>query len=132
MSGALKPVRARQEVIEAVSVWNIGSTGAHTKTSGVAGEGFDSVARTAAGSYTITHTRGVPVGPFLGYDVQIFRTATSAAALIPKNVLSAYTAETAAAAATGKYETWDAATPTKTELSSGDKVVITARWLKTS
>lgn len=124
-------VRAFDEVLEAVSSWDIGATGAHTKTASVPGTLFSSVTRTAAGKYTVNFTNGVPKGPFLGLEVEIHR-AVDAAPLLPRQSVSTYTSETAATPATVKYETWNVANaPVQTELASGDTVKIRARWLKT-
>ena len=125
------PMLCWDEVRTAISQWTIGASGAHTKTTSIPGTMFTGVARTAAGKYTVTFARGVPVGPFLGLDVTV---ASAADTEGPRArwTLGTYTAETAAAAATVKYEAWDIdETATQIEIASGDIVTLTARWLKT-
>lgn len=124
------PMRCQDEVLTIISSWDIGASGAHTKTANIPGTGFASVARTAAGKYTVTFARGVPIGPFLDLHIEHYP-AVDAQPLDAHPKLSTFTAETAAAQATVKYETWDNDTTAQTELANGDKVVITARWLKT-
>lgn len=119
-----------EEYIVYTSKWDIGASGAHTKVTGIPGTGFTGVARTAAGKYTITFTRSVPVGGLV--DLQITHwPAVDAANLNPRPSKAGYTAETASAAATALYETWDNDTTAQTELASGDQVTITAVFLKT-
>lgn len=128
---AVSPIRCFDEVLTAVSQWTIGAAGAHTKTTGIPGTLFAGVARTAAGKYTVTFARGVPVGPFLGLDITVAK-AVDTEGTPARWTLGTYTAETAAAAATVKYEAWDVdETATQIELASGDIVTLTARWLKT-
>jgi len=124
------PERCEDEYLDMVSKWDIGASGAHTKVSGVPGTGFASVAETAAGKYTITFTRGVPLGGLVDL-VLTHWPAVDAANLNLRPSKSGYTAETATAAATMKYEAWDNDTTAQTELASGDQVTITARFLKT-
>lgn len=120
--------RCMDEVISSVSKWTVGASGAHTKTTGCPGTGVSGVARDAAGKYTMTFQRGVPVGPFLGIQGQVFVAADAAPFIIRP---TAYTAETAAAAATLTFEAWDAATPSQAEITNGATVVYTCRWYKT-
>lgn len=123
-------MKGYDEVVELVSKWDIGSTGAHTKVSYVPGTGFASVARTAAGKYTVTFARGLPLGPMVDC-VLTHWAAADAANLNLRPTVGGYTAETSAAAATMLYEAWDNDTTAKTELASGDQVSITCRFLKT-
>ncbi len=118
------------EVLEFVSSWEIGASGAHTKTTGIPGTGFTGVARTGAGQYTITFQRNMPVGPLVDLKVSHWPQA-NAAPLVASALDGGFTAETAAAAATALYETMDLETPARTELPNGDRVTITARFLKT-
>lgn len=124
------PMRCEDEVVTLISRWTIGSTGAHAKTAGYPGTGFTGIARTAAGKYTVTFNYGVPVGGLIDLDVRHWA-AADAANLNPRPTVSSYTTETASAAATVKYETWDNDTTAQTELTSGDQVTVTARFLKT-
>src|SRR4051812_26869376 len=115
---ATNPMRCNDEVIVLTSKWDIGATGAHTKATGCNGTGFSGVARTAAGKYTVTFNRGLPVGKLLDFrvthwpavDAQMFDCG-------PRK--SGFTAETSAAAATMLYEAWDNDTAAQTELTSG-------------
>jgi hypothetical protein len=121
---------AYDEVLVFVSKWDIGSSGAHTKATNCNGSGFASVAQTATGKYTITFARGMPVGPLL--DLQLTHwAAADAANLNLRPSVGTFTAETAAAAATVKYEAWDNDTTAQTELASGDQVTIVAIFQKT-
>lgn len=124
------PMRCEDEVIVLTSKWDIGSSGAHTKVTGCLGTGFSGIARTAAGKYTVTFNRGVPVGPLLELRVTHWP-AVDAGPLLAHPKVSTYTSETAAAAATVKYETWDLDTSAQTELASGDQVTVTAVFQKT-
>lgn len=125
------PVLCADEVQSFTSKWDIGSSGAHTKVSGVPGTGFSGVARTAAGKYTITFSAGMPVGGLLSLKVEHWP-AADAEPLVAGPTKSGYTAETAAAAATALYESWVIdETAAQTDFASGDQVVITATFLKT-
>ncbi len=122
--GCLSPERANVEVWEAIAVFNIGATGLHTRVRG----GGMSVARTAAGKYTITFTEWGPV--LVDLEVTVHRTA-DAAPLLPRPTKNSFTAT--AATAPALYETWNVAgTPAQTELTSGDVVTIRATFLKTA
>lgn len=123
-------MRGDDELYTMVSQWDIGATGAHTKTANVPGSGFASVTRTAAGKYTITFTRGkLPTGRLI--DVSITHwPAANAEPRVCMPTLSTYTSETDAAGATVKYEAWKLTTPAQVELANGDKVTIKATWLK--
>lgn len=123
-------VTCATEVVELISLWTIGSTGAHTKTSGVGGEGFDSVARTAAGKYTVTFSKGTPRGTLVSLEL-VHWPAADAQPLDLRPSVGTWTPETSAAKATVKYEAWDNDTTAQTELASGDKVTIKAVFLKT-
>lgn len=127
---SLNPMRSGDEVLHLYSKWNIGSTGAHTKTPFCVGTGFASVTRTAAGKYTVTFARGIPTGPLLDL-VLTHWAAADAANMNLRPSVGTFTAETAAAAATVKYESWDNDTTAQTELASGDQVSITAVFQKT-
>ncbi len=124
----MSPVRCADEVLTFVSKWDIGSTGAHTKTAGFPGTGFSGVARADTGEYTVTFNKGMPIGPFLDLTINPFYTADTLP-LKTTPVMSSFVKETAAAAATVEYEAWNASA--LTELASGTQVVITARFLKT-
>ena len=125
------PMRCWDEILSATSQWTIGASGAHTKTANIPGTMFTGVARTAAGKYTVTFARGVPVGPFLELIVTAAK-AADAETTTARWTLGTYTAETAAAAATVKYESWEIdETAAQVDFASGDIVTLTARWLKT-
>jgi hypothetical protein len=117
------PVRANAETFDVVGVFDIGAAGAHTK---VYGAGM-SVARTAAGKYTITFTEWGPV--LLDLDVRHWPQA-DAAPLVPRPSDGGFTKS--ATTATATYETWDLDTPAQTELPNGDRVTIRATFLKTT
>lgn len=124
-------VLCSDEIQTSVALWDIGATGAHTKTANVPGKGFTSVARTAAGKYTVTFARGVPVGQFMGLQLDL-QTAADAGPLNLKYTAGSYTSETQAAQATALYEAWSVGTaPAETEIPSGSKVLMTAVWQKT-
>ncbi len=123
-------MRGSDELFVFVSKWDIGSSGAHTKATDCAGTGFSGVAQTAAGKYTVTFTRGMPVGKLLDFRVTHWP-AIDAQGFDCGPRKSGFTAETAAAAATMKYEAWDNDTAAQTELTSGDQVSITAVFAKT-
>ncbi len=128
---AVNPMRCFDETITLVSKWDIGASGAHTKTSGVPGTGFTGVARTAAGEYTISFARGLPVGPLVELRC-VQESAVDEEPKLLKPCVGTFTAETAAAAATVKYEAWDVdETAVEVEIPSGGKVSITATFLKT-
>lgn len=126
------PVLCADEVIEYTSLWDIGSTGAHTKVSGVPGTGFSGIARSATGKYTITFSGpGVlPVGKLIDLVVTHWP-AADAANLNLRPSKATWTPETSTTAATVKYEAWDNDTTAQTELASGDQVSVTAKFLKT-
>ena len=116
-------MRANAEIITQVCVFDIGASGAHTK---VAGNGM-SVARDAAGKYTITFTEWGPV--LAEVRVQHFAQA-DAGPLLARPTDGSFT--TSATSATVAYETWDLDTSAQTELPDGDRVCITAVFFKTS
>ncbi len=128
---AQNPMRCADEVVTFISKWDVGATGAHTKTTGFPGTGFSGVARDSAGNYTITFQRGMPVGGLASLSFQHWAQAgTEPLALTPLE--DEVVAETAGAAGTAGYEAWAIDdTPALTELPSGDKVTITAVFLKT-
>src|SRR5260221_12143100 len=114
---ARSPLRSYDEIQEMTSMWDIGASGAHTKTANVPGTGFTSVARTAAGKYTVTFAKTNPIGPLVQLVLTYWGVA-DAAALDLRATTATYTAETSAAAATVKYESWDLATPSQAELAN--------------
>lgn len=129
--GSLKPIRSGTETYQLISMWDIGASGAHTKTSGVSGEGFASVARTAAGKYTITFSLGATT-PGRLIDLEITHwPAVDAASLDVQPRTATWTAESGSTGASVKYEAWDNDTTAQTELASGDQVTIKATFLKT-
>jgi hypothetical protein len=117
------PVRANAETFDVVAKFSIGASGAHTKTYGAG----MSVARTAAGKYTITFTEWGPV--LLDMDIRHHATA-DAAGLVARPTKASFTKS--ATTATALYETWDLATPTRTEIPNGDEVTIRVTFLKTT
>lgn len=119
------PVRSYDEVVEYHSSWEIGATGAHSKTSGVAGKGFLSVTRTGAGKYTVTFTE-VPAGPLVELRV-IHWSQTGAAPLLTAPVDGTYTPSTKQV----QYNAWLSSTLAATEIPSGDRVSIVAVFEKT-
>lgn len=124
-------VLCADEVIVFTSKWNIGSDGAHTKTSGFPGTGFTGVARDSAGNYTISFARGVPVGGLVELRVQHWPQA-GAEPLVAAPLENEVVAETATAAMTAGYESWVIdETEALTDFPSGDQVSITAVFLKT-
>lgn len=123
MKGALSPVRSNKEVEEVIAVFNIGASGAHTK---VYGSGM-SVARTAAGKYTVTFTEWRPV--LIDFTVQHWAQA-DAGPLLCRPTDGSFTSS--ATTASVKYEAWDLDTSAQTELPDGDRVTITAKFLKTA
>jgi hypothetical protein len=118
-------VRSYDEVAEYHSSWEVGATGAHTKTTGVPGKGFLSVARTAAGKYTVTFTE-VPQGPLVELRV-IHWSQTGAAPLLTAPVDGTYNPTTK----TVQYNAWLSSTLAATEIPSGDRVSIVAVFEKT-
>jgi hypothetical protein len=132
MGFGANPVRCYDEVVEAISTWDIGATGAHTKTSNIPGTQFASVARTAAGKYTVTFSAGVPRGDLLALEC-FHQPAANAGPLNLRMTKASYTRESAALGqATVLYEAWSVGTtPAQTELSNGDKVTLKAIWSKT-
>lgn len=125
------PVLSADEVIQFVSKWTIGSTGAHTKTTGFPGTGFTGIARTAAGKYTITFAPGAPaLGGLLELRLSHWP-AEDAASLNLEPRVSTYTPEVEGTSATVKYEAWDNDTTAQTELTSGDHVTVVAVFQKT-
>jgi hypothetical protein len=126
------PVLCEDELQTFHSMWDIGSTGAHTKTANSGGKGFAKVDRSDTGEYTITFTKTLAG---LGTLVDLHLTHWHAADATPRwlgPTVGSFVAETPSAAATVEYESWDLATPSLAELVSGDKVSITAVFLKTS
>lgn len=128
---AVGNLKGWSEVQTLHSKWDIGATGAHTKATSVPGTGFASVARSAAGKYTVTFARGIPVGKLVDFQLTHWAAADAANMNLRPSVAT-FTAETSAAAATMKYESWDNDTTAQTELSSGDQVSITAIFMKTA
>ncbi len=128
---AISPMRSADEVITYTSRWNIGATGAHVKSTGIPGTGFSGVARDAAGKYTITFQRGIPVGPLVELRITPFHVADEEG-YIGRPTQAGFTAETAAAAATHTYESWVVdETAAQTDWPSTAEVAITAVFLKT-
>jgi len=126
MLGNLKPQRATDRIVQYFSQWTIGASGAHTKTTGVPGTGFASVAETAAGKYTITFS-DVAIGGLIGLQL-IHWPAADAEPLILAPTDDVYSAS----AKTAKYEAWAIdETAAQTEIPSGDKVTIIATFLET-
>lgn len=120
--GSLIPQRSNVETFDVIAVFDIGASGAHTKAYG---SGM-SVARTAAGKYTITFTEWGPV--LIDLDVRHWA-QVDAAPLAVRPSEGEFSAS--ATSATAKYESWDLDTPAQTELPSGDRVTIRATFLKT-
>ncbi len=123
-------MRCFDEVITLTSRWNIGSSGAHVKSTGIPGTGFAGVAETAAGKYTITFARGIPVGPLVELRITPFHVADEEP-YVARATQAGFTAETAAAAATATYESWAIdETQAQTDWPSTSEVAITAVFLK--
>lgn len=121
--GSTKPVRSKTEVNQVTCAFDIGASGAHTLKYGTG----MSVARTAAGKYTVTFQEAGMI--LLDFYVNHWP-AVDAQPLDCSARIGTFTAPTAAADATVKYEAWDNDTTAQTELASGDRVVITAVFLK--
>lgn len=121
--GSLDPMRANGEYVTHVATFDIGASGAHTKEYG---SGM-SVARNAAGKYTITFSEW---GPVL-MDLKVTHYAQADASGLHCRPTDG-TFATTATSATVDYEAWDLATPTQTEIPSGDRVCITAVFKKTA
>lgn len=125
------PVLCADEVQTFISVWEIGADGAHTKKAGVLGTGFASVARTAAGKYTVTFSTGMPAGGLVDFKITPWHVADEE----PYNAQptqGTFTAETASAAATVKYESWVIdETAAQTDFPDTAEVTLTATFLKT-
>ncbi len=123
-------MRGADEFITYISRWDIGSTGAHVKVAGIPGTGFASVAQTATGKYTVTFSRGLPVGKLVEF------TATQAAAVdeepkVARATVAGYVPETAGAAATMLYESWDIdETAAQIDWPSTSEVTLRAVFLK--
>lgn len=127
MKGSLSPIRGNKEIEEVLAVFDIGASGAHTK---VYGSGM-SVARTAAGKYTITFTEWRPVL----VDVRVQHWAQADASPLdcrPTDGSFTYSATSASV----DYEAWSQGTtvanPAQTEIPDGDRVTISVRFLKTA
>lgn len=121
--GSLSPVRANADTHEVIAVFDIGASGAHTKAHGAG----MSVARSAAGKYTITFTEW---GPVL-IDLKVTHWAQADAAQLAVRPTEG-SFSTSAASATAAYESWDLDTPAQTDFPSGDRVTIRATFLKTT
>lgn len=125
-------VRCFDEIIEAVALWDIGATGAHTKTAGYPGTAFASVTRTGAGAYTVNFNPNVPSGPFLELYTRHLPAATTAP-MITKFNKASYVRPSATGNGSCTYEAWTiGTTPALADLPSGDKLMMVGRWLKTS
>ncbi len=126
------PMRCGDEIVVLTSKWTIGADGAHSKTSGHPGTGFKQVARSAAGKYTVTFSRGhVPNGPL--HELRITgEQAADEEGLVARPTVGGYTPETPAAEATALYESWVIdETAAQTDWPAASKVSITATFLKT-
>ncbi len=123
--------RSPDELITFISVWEIGASGAHTKLAGVPGTGFAGVAETAAGKYTITFTRDIPIGPLVELVITPWHVADEEA-YIARPTQGGYTEATDAAAATATYESWVVdETAAQTDWPTTAEVTIKATFLKT-
>jgi hypothetical protein len=120
---ALSPKRAYDEVWEVIGTFTIGTDGAHTKQFG--GRGIASVARDAAGQFTVTFT---DVGSQLvDLDVRVWRTGTTGTPLVSAPTKDSFSRT----AKTAKFETWTSTgTTAKADPASGDRVTIRATFLK--
>ncbi len=128
---AANPMRCWDETITLVSRWNIGTSGAHVKATGCNGTGFAGVAQTAAGKYTITFQRGIPVGKLLELRITPSHVADEEA-YIGRATQAGFTAETAGAAATALYESWVVdETAAQADWPDTAEVTITAVFQKT-
>ncbi len=125
-------VKCYDEIQTMVSMWDIGASGAHTKTSGVPGTGFASVAETAAGKYTITFARGTPLGRLIDLEIRPWHVADEEA-YVARVTTATWTPETQADAATVKYESWIVDdTAAQTDWPDTAQVTIKATFLKTT
>ncbi len=124
--------RCADEVVSFISMWDIGASGAHTKTAGVPGTGFASVAETAAGKYTITFANDtLPNGPLVDLRITVHQ-ATDEESWVPRPTVSSYVPQAGVTNPTAKYENWVIdETAAQTELPSGAKVTIEAKFMKT-
>ncbi len=128
---SVSPMRCWDETITLTSRWNIGTTGAHVKVTGVAGTGFASVAQTATGKYTITFARGIPIGPLVELRITPSHVVDEEP-YVARQTQASFTAETLAAAATVKYESWAIdETQAQTDWPDTSEVTITAVFQKT-
>ncbi len=104
--------------------FTVGAAGAHTK---VWGPGITSVARTAAGKYTMTFTE-VPFGPIISASGQHWP-QVDAEPLVVAPSEGGYTAS----AKTLLFESWVIdETAAQTEIPSGDEVSYTVVFAKTT
>jgi hypothetical protein len=122
--GSLKPQRSNQEVIDTIAVFDIGADGAHTRVHG----GGMSVARTAAGKYTITFTEWGPV--LVDMTITVWR-QTDAESLVARPTDGSFSAT--ATSASAKFEIWEIdESAAQVDPASGDRVTIRAVFLKTT
>lgn len=122
--------RAFDEVITLFSRWDVGASGACTKAANCPGTGFASVTAGDAGKFTITFTRGIPVGPLVEARVNVWKVA-DAESVVARVTEDGFTAETDAAAATLTFEVWDIdETQAQVDPASGDTVTIACTFLK--
>lgn len=126
LPGDQKPIRASDETYQVCCYFTIGASGAHTL---VYGKGM-SVARTAAGKYTITFQKSGPVLVDLKCNPH---GAVDTERPIVTPTVSGFTKATATADATALVEAWDVdETATQIELASGTAIAYTATFLKTA
>lgn len=134
MSGEC-PVRCADELMTFYASWDIGASGAHTKTAQIPATFFKGVTRNSAGKYTVNFQAGAPVGPFVGLEV-FHKHATGVKGLLTQEITGTYTSEPAgfqAGVTSGpsvNYEAWDAAGAANADPVSGDKILMRATWLK--
>ncbi len=121
MNGIL--MRAQDELITFSGRYTVGASGAHTIAAG--GKGIASVARTAAGKYTMTFTE-VPFGPIVHASATHWAQIDAEPLRIdPKEGGYSSTAKTLL------WESWVVdETAAQTEVPSGDEVSYSVTFLK--
>lgn len=120
-TGALNPVRAGDEVIELIAVFDVGSSGDMTLKYG---HGIASCADTATGKYTVTFTDPPPVLLSL---LVTFKDDTGVDPLVAQEVVDTFSLADKKA----YFEVSDMA-GTLAEPASGSDCVIRATFLKTA
>ncbi len=119
------PIKASNELVTLTGRYTVGANGAHTIAAG--GTGITSVARSAAGKYTMTFTE-VPFGLIVSAVAQHWP-QIDAEPLVMAPSEGGYTAS----ARTLLFEAWVIdETAAQTEVPSGDEVSYMVTFLKTT